>query len=272
MKTFQQSNASSLFSQMSALLSTAQQAKAIATQEASISYKREWDRHSACRRVFSKSLSLFVFSMTSGTTEPMRSRFLWLTLLIAALPLTTIWAQEAKEGSPGDAQKLVTVRRIFVEGTRLPALSVIGLAQIKAGDQINFLKLRTALARVTQTGLISNIDFEYESVPDNADEVNLHMKCSDVNPSAKASIAIPQINEDDVWVWLVKVDPLFTRQMPPAEAAIRLYSRWITKYMEGHGTPGFAEKFAIVADAKSSTGGTTPDTLIFHPAKFRGVK
>jgi len=192
--------------------------------------------------------------------------------VLASLSLAIAVAQEAREGTTGDAQKLVTVRRIVVEGSRIPALSVIGLAQIKAGDQVNFLKLNAALLKATQSGLIKSIDFEYESLPDKETDVILHLKCTDEKPSAKASIQIPKVNEEDVWTWLAGVDPLFTREMPPTEPAIRLYSHWIGKYMENHGDPKFLENFAVVADASNSSGGTVTDRLVFKPVKRKGLK
>jgi len=80
------------------------------------------------------------------------------------------------------------------------------------------------------------------------------------------------VNEDDVWNWLGQVDSLFTRELPPDEAAIRLYSLWIGKYMESHGNPKFAEAFAVVADAANAGGGNTTDRLVFKVVKRRGVK
>jgi hypothetical protein len=192
--------------------------------------------------------------------------------VLSSVLLTAAHAQEPKEGTAGDAQKVVTLRRIIVEGTRLPALSVIRLAKIKAGDQVDFVKLQQALRGVTQTGLISHIDFEYESLPDKETDVILHLKCMDVKPIAKASIEIKDVNEDDVWMWLGQVDPMFTREMPPTEAAIRFYSIMIIKYMETHGSPTFQDGFAIVATASSSTGGTTAEHFVFKVAKRRGVK
>jgi hypothetical protein len=149
---------------------------------------------------------------------------------------------------------------------------VIRLAQIKTGDQVNFLKLHAAMQKVTQSGLISNIAFEYESLPDKETDVILHLKCTDVKPTVKASIQIPQVNEDDVWNWLAQVDPLFTREMPATEAAIRLYSHWIGKFMESHGNPKFEESSAVTADASSSNGGNVTDGLVFKVVKRRGVK
>lgn len=187
-------------------------------------------------------------------------------LVLVCLFLPAASGRQAREGTAGDAQKMVTIKRIFVEGTRVPSLSVIRLAQIKAGDRVNFLILNAALQKVTKSGLINNIDFEYESVPNSETDVILHLKCTDEKATAKASIEIPKVNEDDVWTWLAKVDPLFTREMPPNEAAIRLYSAWIAKYME-HGDPDFQRKFAVVADASSSTGAKEPDRLVFKVVK-----
>jgi hypothetical protein len=195
-----------------------------------------------------------------------------LLLVPIALCTAAVQGQQPTQGTAGDAETLVTIQQIVVEGTRLPALSVIHLAQIKAGDQVNFLKLHAAMRKVTQSGLIGNIDFEYESLPDKEIDVVLHLKCTDVKPTAKASIQIPQVNEDDVWNWLAQVDPLFTRELPPNEAAIRLYSHWIGKYMDSHGSPKFEEAFAVVADASSSRGGNGTDQLVFKVVKRRGVK
>jgi len=46
------------------------------------------------------------------------------------------------------------------------------------------------MQKVTQSGLINNIEFEYESLPDKETDVILHMKCEDVKPVAKAPIQI----------------------------------------------------------------------------------
>lgn len=93
-----------------------------------------------------------------------------------------------------------------------------------------------------------------------------------MKPTAKASIRISEVEESDVWKWLTEVDPLFTRDMPPTEAAIRLYFHWIGKYMESHGSPKFEESFAVVADASSSNGGNVTDRLVFKVVKRRGAR
>lgn len=197
----------------------------------------------------------------------MRILFVFFSLLLATAP-----AQEVTVGTVEEAKKMVILQRIIVEGTRLPPFSVIRLAQIKAGDQVNFFVLYSAMQKVTNTGLISHIDFEYETLPEKETEVLLHVKCTDVKPAAKASIQIAKVNEDDVWNWLTGIDPLFTQEMPPTEAAIRLYSHWIGKYMESHSDAKFPENFAIVANASSSPAGAAPDKLIFKAAKRRGAR
>jgi hypothetical protein len=196
-------------------------------------------------------------------------------MLFVVTPLVLLlsaWEPQAVEGAAGDAQKMVKIKRIVVEGTRLPHLSVIRLAQLQAGQEVNFLTVQTALQKVSKVGLIENIDFEYESVPDADTEVILRLRCRDFAPSAKAKIEIPNVAEDEVWKWLAGVDPLFTREMPPTEAAIRLYSFWIGKYFESHGQPDFQKTHAVIADASSSKGGAETDLLVFKPVKRRGVK
>ena len=192
--------------------------------------------------------------------------------VILQLLLPVVFAQQAKEGTAGDAQKMVTIRRIIVEGTRLPPLSVIRLAEIKVGDQVNFMKLNDAMRRVTKVGLINSIDFEYESLENKETDVVLHMKCVDVTPLAKASIQIPNVIEDHVWAWLAQLDPLFMQELPPTEAAIAFYAHWIGKYLESHGQPKFQETSAVIADSISSTGGKVTDRLVFKVTKLRGVK
>ena len=190
-------------------------------------------------------------------------------LLLALISVLVASGQEAKEGTAGDARKLVSIQKIVVEGTRLADRSVIRLAQIKVGDQVNFAKLNDAMQKVTKSGLISHIEFEYESLPDKKTDVILHLKCMDEKPVAKASIQIPKVNEGDVWTWLAAVDPLFTRDMPPTEAAIKLYSFWIGKYMEDHGDPNFKKNFGVVTDASDSSGGNSTDRLVFKVTKRR---
>lgn len=193
--------------------------------------------------------------------------------VLACIAATSLIAgQQPKEGSAGDAQKLVTIRRIIVEGSRLPALSVIRLAQLKVGDQVNFNKLFEALQKVTKSGLILNIDFEYESIPNQENDVILHMQCKDAEATALASISISKVDEAAAWTWLQNVDPLFTREMPPTEAAISFYSHWITKYLEATLDPKFAQGYAVVAEATSSTGNSTTDRLVFKAVKRREVR
>jgi hypothetical protein len=193
-------------------------------------------------------------------------------LVLFSLLVACASAQDAKEGTAGDAQKLVKIRRIEVEGSRLPAPSVIRLAQIKMGDEVNFVKLHAALQNATRSGLIRNIEFEYESSPQSETDVILHLKCTDEKPAATASIRIPNVNEEEVWAWLAQVDPLFTRGLPPNEAAIQLYSNWIVKFVEGHGDPKFRENFAIIAEGSNSAGGKVPDRLLFKAVKRRGLR
>lgn len=76
-----------------------------------------------------------------------------------------------------------------------------------------------------------------------------------------------QPGEDEVWIWLRTIDPLFTRELPPNESAIRLYASWITKYLEQHGKLKFHETQALIADAASSNCNGTTDRLLIKSRK-----
>ena len=161
-------------------------------------------------------------------------------LTTAALSLFFI-LQLPAESQNDDAKKMVTLRDFAVSGTRFPAASVVRLAGLHTGKQVNFLALHEALQKVTRTGLIGNIDFEYENYADKPDEVKLVMKCRDVLPLVPALIAIEGVEDEAVWKWLANIDPLFTRELPPNEGALQLYESWITKYLEANGMPTFSQ-------------------------------
>ena len=77
------------------------------------------------------------------------------TLVVFSFLAACAAAQGAKEGTAGDAQKLVKIHRVELEGSRLPAPSVMQLAQIKIGDEVNFVKLHATLQNATRSGKIS---------------------------------------------------------------------------------------------------------------------
>ena len=192
-----------------------------------------------------------------------------LLLLICSALLATAQQPSALTGSPEDAKKPVIIRTFAVEGTRLPARSVIRLTELKSGVTVTFADVFKAMQKVTSTGLIDNIDFEYESWPDKVDEVMLRLKCRDTKPIIPATVKIAGVEEDKVWKWLQQIDPLFTPELPPVERAIRFYEAWLTKYMEANGQPEFREKYAIGNETLFKNN--APERVVFSVITLKSI-
>ncbi len=168
-----------------------------------------------------------------------------------------------------DGKKLVTLRDFSVQGSRFSSVSVVRLAGLHTGKQVNFLLLNDALQKVTSSGLIENIDFEYENYEDKPEEVRLLMKCRDAQPIVPSRVAIDGADEDAIWKWLQNIDPLFTRELPPNEKALHLYETWIGKYFEANGQPDFTQKAAVRAETEGSAGNVR--RVVFKRVTLRGV-
>ena len=153
-----------------------------------------------------------------------------------------------------DGKKLVTLRDFSVPGSRFSTVSIVRLAGLHTGKQVNFLLLNDALQKVVSSGLIENIDFEYENYEDKPEEVKLLMKCRDAMPIVPSRVVIDGADEEAIWKWLQNVDPLFTRELPPNEKALRLYENWIGKYLEANGQPDFAQTAVIRAETEGPAG------------------
>ena len=190
-------------------------------------------------------------------------------LLIFSALLATGQQPTATTGSPEDAKKPVVIRTFAVEGTRFPTQSVVRLTELKAGATVTFADVYKAMQRVTSTGLIDKIDFEYESLPDKVDEVMLRLKCRDTKPIVPASVKIAGVEEDKVWKWLQQIDPLFTGELPPVDRAIRFYEAWLTKYMEANGQPEFREKFAIGNQIIFKN--SVPERVVFNVITLKSI-
>lgn len=178
-------------------------------------------------------------------------------------------AQQAATGSSEDAKKAVTVRSFTVEGTRLPAKSVVRLTELKSGATVTFAEVFKAMQKVTSTGLIDNIDFEYESLPDKDTEVVLKLKCRDTKPIVPATVKIAGVEDLQVWKWLQQIDPLFVAELPPVERAIRFYEAWVTKFMEANGQPEFRDKYAI--ESQTLFKNNAPERVVFSVVALKSI-
>src|SRR6267378_8338045 len=97
-----------------------------------------------------------------------------------------------------DDLKLVPLESIRVTGTRLPAASVIMLTGLKPGQTVNALIVQKACQRLTGTGLIKNVAFDYETVQ-GKNSVALELKLTDELPLYPARIQVTGFDEQDVW-------------------------------------------------------------------------
>jgi hypothetical protein len=100
-------------------------------------------------------------------------------------------------------------------------------------------------------------------LPDTTD-VNLELVVEDQLPLVPATIRIAKIDSEDVWRYLLKTDPLFTRELPPTESAIKLYERYIDKYLQSIGR-------ADIAASGNVIGSAPPKGVVFEAVKLRSI-
>jgi hypothetical protein len=181
---------------------------------------------------------------------------------IALLFSVTGAAQTPPPASQG--QQSVNVRELRVKGSRLPGTSIARLSQLQPGQNLNEDGLRKALQAANQSGLFKNIAYSYESVPDSTTDVILELVIEDQLPLVPATVKIPKVDPEDVWRYLVSVDPLFTRELPPTAKAIDLYAKFITKYLESVGVVGFAVRGDVL-------GADQPSAIEFVTVKLRSA-
>ena len=187
----------------------------VASMRSSDGRNHPWPMSLQCRCAATVSSNFVIYNRTMLVN--LTRYFLASCLVLAARPQNDAPQNE-------DARKLVTLRDFSVLGSRLSPASVVRLAGLHTGKQVNFLSLHEALQKVTLSGLIENIDFEYENYADKPEEVKLIMKCRDAQPVVPARLAIEGVDEEAVWNWLRDLDPLFTRE-PMVSRTFRR-SRW----------------------------------------------
>jgi hypothetical protein len=134
---------------------------------------------------------------------------------------------------PADHHKPVQLQGIEVTGTRLPADSIIKISGLKVGEMINDDVLKQASDKLTSTGLIKGIDYGYDIVQGKPG-VYLSIKVFDEEPLLPAHI-MPADYAPPIWRCLESADPIFTREIPNTEKAIRFYSLNIARCIENGG-------------------------------------
>jgi hypothetical protein len=158
------------------------------------------------------------------------------------------------------SQKIVTIEKLNVKGTRFPARSIQILTGLREGDQIDEAAVRKALERMLESGLVRSVNYNYESLADPS-KVALELDVIDETPLYPASIEIPGVDPEPVWQYLESVDPLFTRELPRTQKALRFYARAISDYLRTN-----KRRDALAPVVKGDAEGH-PTGIVFAPPR-----
>lgn len=166
------------------------------------------------------------------------------------------------QSSAPPSREVVTIDKLTVQGTRFTAHSIQILTGLRPGVQIDEAAVRKAIARMLESGLIRSVDYNYESLED-PHRVVLELTVVDETPLLPASIEIPGVDPEPVWQYLESVDPLFTRELPRTQKALRFYIRAITDYLRTN-----KRQDSLVPIVTGDDSGH-PSGIVFAPAPRR---
>lgn len=189
-------------------------------------------------------------------------------LLTIALAVGTIWGPVASGQSGAvdqlvpPSQQIVTIEKLNVKGTRFPARSIQILTGLREGDHIDEAAVRKAIGRMLESGLIRSVNYNYESLADTS-KVALELDVIDETPLYPASIEIPGVDPEPVWQYLESVDPLFTRELPRTQKALRFYAHAISDYLRTN-----KRRDILVPIVKGDAEGR-PIGIVFAPPRRR---
>ena len=163
-----------------------------------------------------------------------------------------------------DAEELVRIEKIAVQGSRLEPRSVQMLTGVRPGQQINEASLRKAIQRMTDSGLVKNVDYAYESLS-GPTSVAVQLTIVDETPLLPASIQLPDVEAEDVWTYLKNIDPVFTRELPRTQKALQFYTRYIERYLANQRKP------QRVASVITDDGTGNASGIVFVPSDLLGI-
>ncbi len=185
-------------------------------------------------------------------------------LLLAALLSAQSSPSAASVAALDDSEELVLIEKLAVEGSRLEPRSVQMLTGLRPGQQINEASLRKAIQRMTESGLVKNVDYSYESLS-GPTSVALQLRIVDETPLLPASIQLPDVDAEDLWAYLKNVDPVFTRELPRTQKAIQFYIRYIERYLANQRKP------LRVASVITGDGTGNANGIVFVPSDLLGI-
>jgi hypothetical protein len=160
------------------------------------------------------------------------------------------------------SQQIVTIETLNVKGTRFRARSIQILTGLREGDQIDEAAVRKAIGRMLESGLIRSVNYNYESLEDPS-KVALELDVIDETPLYPASIEIPGVDPEPVWQYLESVDPLFTRELPRTQKALRFYAHAISDYLRTN------KRRDILAPIVKGDAEGRPTGIVFAPPRHR---
>ncbi|MGI8958588.1 MAG: hypothetical protein ACR2IV_02275 [Bryobacteraceae bacterium] len=145
-----------------------------------------------------------------------------------------------------DPHKLVELGGIEVNGSRLPANSILRLSALKVGQKVNYDLINEACHRITSTGLVSLVDYAYTLEPGKPGVV-LSLKISDELPLLPAKVYPPE-DGDQIWGCLQSADPIFTRELPNTRNALGFYATNINRCLQDAGLRKIYARPSVVCD------------------------
>lgn len=182
-------------------------------------------------------------------TSPKAEAAVLLLLSISALARPQDAPQNAPQ--PADPNKLVEINGFSVKGTRLPADSIVRLSGLKVGQKVNYAAINNACHRITSTGLVKMIEYSYDTYPGKPGVV-LAFNLVDELPLLPAKIMPPQY-EQRIWQCLQSADPIFTRELPNTENALKFYSANIERCLKNQGYTDEQGRALVTCDGNGNS-------------------
>lgn len=139
------------------------------------------------------------------------------------------WAQDNLDGG----HQPMRLEQVHVVGSRLPAESIIRISGLRTGQMIDDAVLKQVSDKITSTGLVKGIDYEFNALP-GKQGIDLAIKVFDEAPLLPARI-MPAEQAQPIWSCLQTADPIFSPEMPNTEKAIHFYSINIARCLGNEG-------------------------------------
>ncbi len=178
------------------------------------------------------------------------------TLAIAA------FAVSGQQPTEADLNRMVKLEGIEVKGTRILTSSITAISGLKPGADVNDAIVRRACSRVQSTGLVKKVDYLYLLYPDRP-AVRLSLTVEDEAPLLPASIK-PASEDAALWTALQGLDPVFTRNLPPTEKALRFYAHNLERCLKQLGR---TDEYILPSVVGDKDGNAT--AIVFEVRKLR---